>query len=75
MIQKLSRIFREYLHKEFNIPARELSKQEIIDQLHELEIDQPDKDKLSVVFEKLDIIKFARKGIDPGRIYPDLRNH
>ena len=66
MIQRLSRIFKEYLENDFHIRIRELSTRELIAQLNRLELDDTDKNKLSAVFEKLDEIKFARKDIDPA---------
>ncbi|MBN2367059.1 MAG: hypothetical protein JXL67_12895 [Calditrichaeota bacterium] len=77
MIQRLSRIFKEYLEKDFSLPARELSTKEITQKLYELPIDEVDKNNLSSVFEKLDMIKFARKGIDPSeftQIYGTIEN-
>jgi hypothetical protein len=66
MIQRLSRIFKEYLENDFHIRIRELSTRELIARLNGLELEDTDKNNLSAVFEKLDQIKFARKDIDPA---------
>jgi hypothetical protein len=66
MIDRLSRIFREYLDRDFNIPARELSTQEIMENLKMKEFDEQDLNNLSQVFEKFDLIKFSGKSIDPN---------
>lgn len=65
MIQRLSKLFKEYLEQDFNIPAREQSTQEIVQSLQTIEIDEQDKINLSSLFEKLDVIKFAKKNIEP----------
>lgn len=77
MINRLSKIFREYLDREFKLPARELSNREIIEQLESIDIDKIDQQNLTAVFEKLDVIKFARKDIDPNEfshIYGTIEN-
>jgi hypothetical protein len=66
MTQRLSRIFREYIHRDFNIPAKELSTNEILLQVKELDLQETDKEILSTVFKKLDEIKFTGKLIDPN---------
>ncbi len=72
MTAKLSRIFREYLQEAFHIQARESSTREILEQLQTVELDESDRKNLTTVFEKLDLIKFAGKNVDPTdftRIY------
>ena len=66
MTLRLSRIFREYIQRDFNISAKELSTNEIILQLKELDLPDTDKEILSTVFKKLDEIKFTGKLIDPN---------
>jgi hypothetical protein len=66
MIIRLSRIFREYIDQDFNIPAKELSTNEVISALKQLDLDEKDVEKLAEVFQKLDEIKFTGKLIDPS---------
>jgi hypothetical protein len=66
MTGKLSRIFREYLGKEFDFPAREQSTQEIIQHLQQLDLEETDRHNLQQMMEKLDVIKFAGRNIDPN---------
>lgn len=66
MTGKLSRIFREYLDQEFSLHARESSTQEIVNQLRDLDMDEKDKNNLIRVLEKLDLLKFAGKNVDPA---------
>jgi len=77
MVQRLSKLFKEYLEQDFGISARELNTKEIQQALQQLPIEESDKSNLSVVFEKLDIIKFSRKSIDPNdfiHIYGAIEN-
>jgi chromosome segregation and condensation protein ScpB len=77
MISRLSRIFREYLEQDFNIPARELSNQELIEKLKLKDIEDHDIKNLIQVFEKFDLIKFSGKSIDPNEfthIYGTIEN-
>ena len=77
MIDRLSRIFREYLDRDFNIPARELSTQEIVENLKLKDLDDPDLTNLTQVFEKFDLIKFSGKSVDPNEftnIYGTIEN-
>lgn len=77
MINRLSRIFREYLQEEFNFPALELSTKEILEQVNKLEIEDSDKSQLSRVLEKLDVVRFAGRGINPDEfidIYGTIEN-
>jgi hypothetical protein len=77
MISRLSRLFKEYLEQDFRIPAKELSTKEIVEALQQLQIDENDKAGLSTVFQKLDILKFAQKNIDPNEfihIYGAIEN-
>lgn len=77
MVHRLSKLFKEYLELDFRIPARELNTKEIQQALQQLQIDENDKNNLSAVFQKLDIIKFARKNIDPNEfihIYGTIEN-
>jgi hypothetical protein len=62
----LSRIFREYLSREFQIKAKEASSQEIIESLSGKNIEESDLLKLKELFEKLDIFNFAGKKVDPA---------
>jgi hypothetical protein len=66
MISRLSSIFREYLDKEFNIHSRESSTAEIIRQLEEIDLDDLTRTNLSNVFQKIEVIKFSGKDIDPS---------
>ena len=66
MTAKLSSIFREYLSVDFSIPARGASTEEILKHLDNIEVDDNDRANLKTVFEKLDLIKFAGKDIDPS---------
>lgn len=77
MINRLSRIFREYLQEEFNFPVLELSTKEILEQVNKLEIEDSDKSQLSRVLEKLDVVRFAGRGINPDEfidIYGTIEN-
>jgi hypothetical protein len=65
MVIKLSKIFREYLDQEFDMHTRELSTKEIINNLDNLNIDEIEKSDLKTVFERLDVIKFAGKTVNP----------
>ncbi len=66
MVGRLSKIFREYLSQDFDVHARELNTREIISKLHELAIDETDRQNLIRVFEQLDEVKFAGKNVDPA---------
>ena len=66
MTARLSKIFREYLDEDFGIRARESSTQEIVAQLTELNLEERDRENLKTVLEKLDLIKFAGKNVDPA---------
>ncbi len=66
MTARLSKIFREYLDEEFGIHARESSTQEIVAQFSQLDLEERDRENLKTVLEKLDLIKFAGKNVDPA---------
>jgi hypothetical protein len=66
MTIRLSRIFREYIYQDFNVPGKELSTNEILSRLKDLKLDENDVEKLSQVFQKLDEIKFTGKLVDPN---------
>lgn len=66
MTFRLSKIFREYLSKDFHIAAREAGSGEIIEQLKIKQLDESDLLKLKELFEKLDLIKFAGEPVDPA---------
>lgn len=66
MTSRLSKIFREYLSRDFHISAREASSQEIIKQLEIKELEEADLIKMKELFEKFDLIKFAGEQIDPA---------
>jgi hypothetical protein len=66
MITRLTRIFKEYLDKDFGLHTKEKSTKEIVEQLQNLDIDEMDKNNLQNVFEKLDVIKFTGNVIDPN---------
>lgn len=66
MTGRLSKIFREYLDQDFDIRTRESSTAEILEKLENLDIDENDRSNLRSVFEKLDLIKFAGKNVDPA---------
>jgi hypothetical protein len=77
MISRLSKIFREYLHQDLHIPAKELSTQEIVASIKNMELDESEINSLTQVFEKLDIIKFSGKSMDPNEfthIYGTIEN-
>jgi hypothetical protein len=77
MINRLSHIFREYLQEEFNFPVLELSTREVLEQVNRLEMEDADKSQLSRVLEKLDVVKFAGRGINPDEfidIYGTIEN-
>jgi hypothetical protein len=77
MIGRLSRIFREYLDRDLNIPAKELSTQEIVETFKSKDIEDQDLNNLILVFEKFDLIKFSGKSIDPNeftQIYGTIEN-
>jgi hypothetical protein len=66
MTSLLSKIFREYLSKDFHISAREASSQEIIEQLRIKQIDETDLIKMRELFERLNLIKFAGEQVNPS---------
>ncbi len=66
MTLKLSGIFREYLSKEYQIPAREASNTEICEYLKNTGLEDTELERLQQLFEKLDIVKFAGADIDPS---------
>ncbi|MFQ5585105.1 MAG: hypothetical protein ACE5GL_11775, partial [Calditrichia bacterium] len=66
MTNRLSRIFREYLAREFKIPAREASSTEIIENLEAINIEAEDLNKLKELFKQLDLINFAGGRVDPA---------
>jgi len=65
MTSRLSKIFREYLSRDFHIAAREASSQEIIEQLRIKQLDANDLNKMKELFEKLDLIKFGGESVNP----------
>ncbi len=66
MVDKMARIFRSYLDQEFHIRARESSTSEIIEKLRQAEIDEQDLISLHGVLERLDVIRFAHRPVDPS---------
>lgn len=77
MTQRLSRIFREYLDQDFGIPAREMSTSELLTELEKLGLEAADYAKLKDVLQRLDMIKFAGKNVDPAEftgIYGAIEN-
>jgi hypothetical protein len=66
MTSRLSIIFREYLSRDFHLAAREASSQEIIEQLEIKQFDETDLTTMKELFEKFDLIKFAREPVDPA---------
>ncbi len=77
MTQRLSRIFREYLDQDFGIPARELSTRELLRELEKLGLEDSELTKLKDVLQRLDLIKFAGKNVDPAEftgIYGAIEN-
>lgn len=66
MTSRLSKIFREYLSRDFHISARETSSQEIIKQLEIKQLDETDLVKMKELFEKFDLIKFAGEQVNPS---------
>lgn len=77
MTGRLSRIFREYLERDYHIPAKEMSTQELIENLKLKDLEEPDLNNLIQVFEKLDLIKFSGKSVDPNEfthIYGTIEN-
>ena len=66
MTSRLSKIFREYLSKDFHISAKEASSQEIIKQLEIKQLEEADLVKMKELFEKFDLIKFAGEQINPA---------
>ncbi|MFZ0390746.1 MAG: hypothetical protein WAN36_09850 [Calditrichia bacterium] len=65
MTVRLSRIFREYLHERYDIPAKELSTTEIAALLQQREIPEDERAKILDVLKKLDVIRFTGKRIEP----------
>lgn len=65
MIMKLSRIFREYLDQEFDLHAMELSTKEIVERFNDLELEDSERGDLQKVLEKLDVVKFTGKDVNP----------
>jgi len=77
MIIRLSRIFRDYLDQDLNIPAKELSTEEIFSSLKNIELEDVDIENLAAVFKKLDLIKFSGRAVDPAEftyIYGAIEN-
>jgi hypothetical protein len=66
MTGQLSKLFREYLSKEYNIPMREASTKELVDHLQAAGIEEPNLKQLEELFEKLDLVKFAGGDLDPA---------
>ena len=65
MTRRLSRIFREYLSREFDFPTLEASTSEILSHLRQQNLDELDISRLEGVFHKLDEIKFAGRKVEP----------
>lgn len=66
MVVLLSKIFREYLAREFRIPAREASSEELYRHLSDAGVEENDLQRLRELFNKLDVIKFAGAEVDPA---------
>ncbi len=66
MTRRLSRLFREYLAREFECSTLEASTAEILAHLREKNLDQLEMSRLESVFLKLDEIKFAGKRVEPA---------
>ncbi|NOX37123.1 MAG: hypothetical protein GXO78_06250 [Calditrichaeota bacterium] len=65
MTRRLSRIFREYLSREFEFPTLEASTSEILTHLRQKNLDELEVNRLEAVFHKLDEIKFAGRKVEP----------
>lgn len=77
MIIRLSKIFRDYLDQDFKIPAKELSTEEIVSSLKNIDLEDVELENLAAVFEKLDLIKFSGRTVDPAEftnIYGAIEN-
>jgi hypothetical protein len=66
MTVQLSKLFREYLSKEYNIPTREASTKELVHYLQTAGIEEAELKRLNDLFEKLDLVKFAGSELDPA---------
>ncbi len=65
MTVRMSKIFREYLSKEFDIPATESNHAKTIERLRESSVEEMQLNKLEELFSKLDMVKFAGGAVDP----------
>ncbi len=66
MVDRLARIFRNYLDQEFHIRARESSTSEIIEKLRQTDLEDQDLVSLHRALERLDVIRFAQRPVDPN---------
>ncbi len=62
----LSRIFREFLSREFSFPAANSSIDEVRGALRKRSIAELEINKITELLEKLDVIKFAGGSVDPA---------
>jgi len=66
MVSRLSKIFREFLGREFKILAVEASSEELLTQLRKCDVDEADILQLQKMFKELDMIKYSGKPVDPA---------
>lgn len=72
MLDRLTRLFREYLQRQFGLRAADLSEAVIGDRLQEAGLEADSVQQLSDLFKKLEEIRFSGKTVDPvefTRIY------
>lgn len=65
-VGQLSRIFREYIEADFDIPVNESSDAVVAAKLAEAGLPEEHLQKMSKLFEKLEVIKFAGGNVDPN---------
>ncbi|MCB9087705.1 MAG: hypothetical protein H6628_05295 [Calditrichae bacterium] len=66
MTGRMSKLFREYLAEDFQIRTTESNVDAILERLQSAGVEAADIRKLTELFRKLDVIKFAGSSVDPA---------
>ncbi len=66
MTLEMARIFREYLARQYGIPAREASTRELVDYLVRAGVSEGEVQRVDEALRKWDLVKFAGGTIDPA---------
>lgn len=77
MTDRMSKLFREYLAEEFQIRTTESNIENMLEQLKSAGVTAADITKLTELFQKLDVIKFAGSSVNPAEfslLYGTIEN-